>query len=48
MKAIRKLYNPEKRDTIRDYINHAIEEYPNNIAFIIKNKIGKEVSYKMI
>ena len=48
MKAIRKLYNPERRDTIRDYINHAVEKYPNNISFIIKNKIGKEVSYKNI
>ncbi len=48
MKAIRRLYNPEKRDTIRDYINHAIERYPNNKAFIIKNKAGKEVSYTNI
>ena len=48
MKAIRKLYNPEKRDTIRDYINHAIEEFPNNKAFIIKNKVGKDVSYTNI
>ena len=48
MKAIRRLYNPEKRNTIRDYINHAIEKYPNNKAFIIKNKAGKEVSYTNI
>ena len=48
MKAIRKLYNPEKRETIRDYINHAIEKYPNNKAFIIKNKLGKEFSYTNI
>ena len=48
MKAIRRLYNPEKRDTIRDYINHAIKMYPNNKAFIIKNKADKEVSYTNI
>lgn len=48
MKAIRKLYSPERRDTIRDYINYAIKKYPNNIAFIIKNKIGKEKTYTNI
>ena len=45
MKAYRKLYDAEKFDTIRDYINSAIKKYPNNNAFIIKNKNGKEVSY---
>ena len=48
MKVVRKLYDAEKRDTIRDYINNAIEKYPDNIAFIIKNKINKEVSYTNI
>ena len=48
MKAIRKLYPAEKQETIRDYINHAIEKYPDNIAFIIKNKVGKDVSYTNI
>lgn len=45
MKAYRKLYDAEKFDTIRDYINSAIKKYPNNNAFIIKNKNGKEISY---
>lgn len=48
MKAIRKLYDTERYDTIRDYINQAIEKYPDHIAFIVKNKIDKEVSYTNI
>lgn len=48
MKAIRKLYETKKLDTIRDYINQAIEKYPDNIAFIIKNKTKKEVTYTNI
>lgn len=48
MKAIRKLYDAKKRETIRDYIEHAIDQYSNHIAFIIKNKVGKEVSYTNI
>ena len=38
MKTYRKLYDAEKFDTIRDYINNAIKKHPNNNAFIIKNK----------
>src|SRR5699024_8211430 len=35
--------------TIKDYINNAIRKYPNNNAFIIKNKEeGKNVSYTNI
>lgn len=48
MKAIRKLYEAERHDTIREYINFALEKYPDHIAFIIKNKLGKEVSYTNI
>ena len=48
MKVYRKLYNSEKYDTIREYIHRAIEKYPNNNAFILKNKNGKEVSYTNI
>ena len=40
MKAFRKLYDAQKQDTIRDYINNAIAKYPDNTAFIIKNRIG--------
>lgn len=45
MKVYRKLYDAEKFDTIRDYINNAIRKYPNNNAFILKNKDGKNVNY---
>ena len=48
MKTYRKLYDAEKFDTIRDYINNAIKKHPNNNAFIIKNKDGKDVSYTNI
>ena len=48
MKTYRKLYDAEKFDTIREYINNGIKKYPNNNAFIIKNKNGKEVSYTNI
>ena len=48
MKVYRKLYDAEKFDTIRDYINNAIMKYPNNNAFILKNKNGKNVSYTNI
>ena len=45
MKAYRKLYEAEKFDTIKEYINSAIKKYPNNNAFIIKNKHDGEISY---
>ncbi len=48
MKAYRKLYEAEKFDTIREYINNGIKKYPNNNAFILKHKNGKEVSYTNI
>lgn len=48
MKAYRKLYDAEKFDTIREYINNAITKYPNNNAFILKHKNGKNVSYTNI
>lgn len=48
IKAIRKLYDSVKYDTIRDYINSAIKKYPNNNAFILKNKDNKNVTYKNI
>ena len=48
MKPYRKLYDAQKFDTIRDYINDAIKKYPNNNAFILKNKNGNEISYKYI
>ena len=45
MKVYRKLYDAEKFDTIREYINSAIKKYPNNKAFILKNKKNDEVTY---
>lgn len=48
MKAFGKLYDAQKQDTIRDYINNAIAMYPDNTAFIIKNRIGKNVTYTNI
>lgn len=48
MKTYRKLYNSQKFNTIRDYINSAIEKYPNNNAFIIKTKNDKNVHYTNI
>lgn len=48
MKAYRKLYDAEKFDTIREYINNAIKKFPNNNAFIIKHKNEKEISYTNI
>lgn len=48
MKAFRKLYEAEKFDTIKEYINSAIKKFPNNKAFIIKNKNSKEISYTNI
>ena len=48
MKAYRKLYDAEKFDTVREYINNGIKKYPNNNAFILKHKNGKEVSYTNI
>lgn len=48
MKVYRKLYDAEKFDTIKEYINNAIKKYPNNNAFILKNKNGKDISYTNI
>lgn len=33
---------------VKEIINHAVSKYSNNVAFTIKNKKGKEVSYKKI
>lgn len=48
MKAIKKIYNPPKYDTIKEYINEGIKNYPNNVAFRIKEKKDKRVIYKDI
>ena len=48
MKVYRKLYDADKFDTIREYINSAIKKFPNNNAFILKNKDNGEVHYTNI
>ena len=48
MKVVKKLYNPPKYDTIKEYYNEGIKKYPNNVAFRIKEKRDKEVVYKDI
>ena len=48
MKVCRKLYDAEKFDTIREYINNAIKKFPDNNAFILKNKVNNVVNYTNI
>ena len=48
MKVCRKLYDAEKFDTIREYINNAIKKFPNNNAFILKNRVNNTVNYTNI
>ena len=49
MKVFQKLYEAEQYDTIREYMYSAIQKYPDNTAFIIKNKKEKgEVEYQHI
>ena len=48
MKVYRKLYDADKFDTIREYINSAIKKFPDNNAFILKNKYNGEVHYTNI
>ena len=42
---LKKIYDAEKFDNIRDIMGNTFKLYPNNIAFKIKHKNGKEVSY---
>ena len=48
MKQLSKLYNPKKFENIRDIIKNAVEQYPTNNAFIIKEKIENKIDYKYI
>ncbi len=43
-----KLNKVESFDTIKDYLSNSIKKYPKNNAFIIKNKIGKQIKYTNI
>ena len=42
------LYKAERFDNIRDIMNNSFKLYPDNIAFKVKNKVGKDISYKEI
>ena len=39
------LYKAERFNNIRDIISNSVKLYPNNVAFKIKHKNGKEISY---
>jgi long-chain acyl-CoA synthetase len=43
-----KLYEVKEYRDIREMINHSVAEFPNNVAFTIKTKAGKEPEYKDI
>lgn len=48
MKTYNKIYEARKYSNIRDVINTSAKLYPENNAFIIKQKNGKDVNYKNI
>lgn len=43
-----KLYEVKEYRDIREFINHSVTNFPNNVAFTIKTKAGKEPEYKDI
>lgn len=48
MKTYNKIYEAKEFKNIREIIDNSVNLYPNNNAFIIKQKNGKEVKYKNI
>ena len=48
MKTFNKIYDAKTFKNIREIINNSVELYPDNNAFIIKEKEGKDVKYKNI
>ncbi len=48
MKTYNKIYESKQFKNIREIIDNSVDLYPNNTAFIIKQKEGKEVKYKNI
>ncbi|MGN1299083.1 MAG: AMP-dependent synthetase/ligase [Candidatus Scatovivens sp.] len=48
MKPSNKLYNPKMFDNLKDLIKNSADLYSNNNAFIIKEKIEKQINYKHI
>ena len=45
---LKKIYDAERFDNIRDILANSVKLYPNHVAFKIKNKQGKEVTYTEI
>ena len=48
MKSCNKIYESKCFKNIRETINNSVELYPDNNAFIIKEKTGKDIKYKNI
>ena len=48
MKTYNKIYDAKKFNNIKEIIDNSVSLYPNNNAFIIKEKQGKDVKYKNI
>lgn len=48
MKSTEYFYDYPKFHNIKELIQNSIQKYPENVAFILKNKQGKEVKYKNI
>lgn len=48
MKSKNMLYEAKEFNNLREVLQNTAKEYPNNIAFIIKNKEGKETTYTNI
>jgi len=48
MKVYNKIYEAKSFNNIREVIDNSVELYPDNKAFIIKEKKGKDIKYKDI
>ncbi len=48
MKIYNKIYDAKRFKNIREILNNSIELFPDNKAFIIKEKRGKNVEYKNV
>ena len=48
MKLKNELYEATQFDNLREIIANTVKNYPNNDAFIVKNKVGKEIEYTHI
>ena len=48
MKSKNMLYEAKEFNNLREILQNSAKEYPNNFAFIIKNKEGKETTYRNI